>query len=165
MRIAQLAGIYLAAFIATSQIPSAMAQSSGGAEPRKSIEAIVAKFDAAYEAHDAAAIAALYADDGIQVPARPSPTLGALISGRTNIQKFFADAFKVFQHQKQEIVASGIVGNSGAWYVSELHLTGSGQNGPAKIDGHLGVTLVRSGSDWKIVLTTANGAPPAPSAK
>jgi uncharacterized protein (TIGR02246 family) len=128
---------------------------------RKAVEDVLAKFDAAYDKHDAAAIAALYAETGTQVPARPSPTFGAVVSGRPNIEKFFVNAFHVFGNQSQKLIASGPLGGDAIWYVSELHLTGQGPNGPVRIDGHLGGVLIRNGSGWEIVMTTANGGPPS----
>jgi len=108
---------------------------------------------------DPVGLAALYTPDGVFLPARPSPTLGAVITSRANVEKFFADAFKTFHHSEQRATEAHALGD-GVWFVGEVHLTGQSEKGPVEINGRLGGVLVRAGGSWEIRMVTVNAAPP-----
>lgn len=127
-------------------------------EARQTAEALIAQLDAAYNRHDAAGIASLFAEDATLVPARPSPTLGAVLSGRLQIEKFFAHAVTMFGQQTETVVDAGPIGDAGIWLVTELHLAGHGQ-----LEGHVGGVLVRSGNGWQIRMSTVSARPPGAS--
>jgi ketosteroid isomerase-like protein len=130
---------------------------------RQAAETISTQVEAAYNRHDAAAIGALYTPDGTLLPARPSPSLGAVITGPPAIERFFADAFKTFTAASHKLVEAHPVGESAVFMIAELHLTGQGEQGPLRLDGHFGSVLERSGVTWKIRMTVTNGsAAPAP---
>lgn len=137
----------------------ATAQETPMQNARQTAEAISTKLDAAYNKHDAAGIARLYVMDATFVPARPIPPLGAVITGREGIEKYFTTAFKTFTHETGKIVAAGPLDNDAVWFVRELHLTGRSEGGLRRIDGHVGGVLVESGGSWQIRMTVTNGRP------
>jgi uncharacterized protein (TIGR02246 family) len=61
---------------------------------REEIEAVFKKFQEAYNEHDAAAAAALYTEDAVEVRSWPAAQNGGINSGRQAIEKMFAEDFK-----------------------------------------------------------------------
>lgn len=125
---------------------------------RQAAESLSAQFNAAYNRHDAAAIAALFSPDGTFLPVKPSPSLGAVITGRPAIERFFSDGFKTFDTQSAKVVEAHPVGDSELFMIEELHLTGRDAQGPLRLDGHVGGLLVRTGGQWQLLMTVANGS-------
>jgi len=128
-------------------------------EARKVAADMAMKFDTAYNKHDAAGVAALYAEGGTFVPARPAPGLGSVVTGRDGIEKFFAGTFNTVGSETTRIVDAGRLGDGAIWYVAELHLSGRGPTGQISIDGVQGAVLVRNGSNWQYRLTTVTLRP------
>jgi hypothetical protein len=47
--------------------------------------------------------------------------------------------------------------------IGEFHVSGQGQNGPLKVDGHYSAVYVREGGVWKIrLIAGVRDAPPPP---
>jgi uncharacterized protein (TIGR02246 family) len=151
--------LLLIALIAVASVTSAATQPKKSMDARQAAEVVLAKFDVAFNKQDAAGIAALFVPGGTFVPALPSPTLGAVMSGQQKIEKFFSAAFHTFTTESLKVVKAGPLGDTAVWAVADLHLTGQGQNGPVEIRGHVGTVFVRSGGTWKIQMTIANGKP------
>ena len=128
-------------------------------EARKIAADIAAKCDAAYNKHDAAGVAALYAKNGALVPARRARLFGLFVTGRHAIEKFFTGEFNEFGNQEITINDAGPLSEGSMWYIAGVHLSGQGKNGPTSIDGVQVATLVRDGSDWEYRMTTVTLRP------
>ncbi len=131
---------------------------------RGTAEAVISKFDAAYNRHDAAAIAALFTNDAVFLPAgRMQAQQGSLVTGRQNIGAFFQGLFANFGNQRERIVEARSIGDAGVWYVSEVELSGQmqlqGQARPVQLQVLAGVVVVRDGGQWRISMATANPTP------
>jgi ketosteroid isomerase-like protein len=82
----------LAALVIGFPAPAlAQGQNTVDPEVRQQIEAVLMKFDEAYNKNDAAAIAALYTQDAVRVMSWESE--GGLASGQQAIEKWFAVQF------------------------------------------------------------------------
>jgi ketosteroid isomerase-like protein len=126
------------------------------------IQAIGKAYDEAVNNNDAAAIAALYAEDAVFVSTR------GIIHGRQAIEKWYADVFQRW-HPKNHIGkpdgAPHIIGMAGneAWVTGEWSETGQGKTGdPVQIKGYWSAIDSREGDDWKIRMLTYNLTPAPP---
>ena len=131
--------------------PALAQQNAAGVDPaiiQQLENTISAKWNEAYNKHDAAAIAALYTEAAVFLT-----TTGPLY-GQKAIEKFFEDVFaswKPTNHKSHRdpnsfrMLGSAIT-SAGSW--SE---TGQGQNGEAiPIKGYWSEINVREGDTWKI---------------
>ena len=128
------------------------------------LDAIGKKYEEAVTNNDAAAVAALFAEDGVFV------TDTGPLYGRNAIEKWYADVFKAWQpknhigktdpNSPRFIGTTDNVASNGEW--SE---TGQGETGdPIHIKGYWSAIDTREGNDWKILMLTGNTTP-APSAE
>ncbi len=118
------------------------------------------KFDEAFNNNDAAAVAAFFTEDAVQVtPEGP-------IYGREAIEKQFADLFTQNLHVTEHINktdrpphAIGTAGNE-VWRNGEWSFTLQGKSGgPIQLKGYWSAINVREGDDWKIRMLTYNLSP------
>ncbi len=116
-----------------------------------------AKWVAAYDAGDAAAIAALFSADGtFDAPS------GAVIKGREAIMKALAGRIKAGWTSETISVREAHAAGDAIWATGEYSLTGSGEVEGKHASGNFGEVFVRDGDDWRLVLLTANVIPPKP---
>jgi uncharacterized protein (TIGR02246 family) len=126
-------------------------------QDRQQIDAsIVKKLEEACNKNDAAAVAAVFTEDAVQVAPE------GLFSGRLAIEKRYADVFQRWHltnyiSKRDQLNA---IGNE-AWAVGEWSCTLEGQNGPVQVKGYDSGIYVRDGDTWKIRMATFNVAPPA----
>jgi uncharacterized protein (TIGR02246 family) len=129
------------------------------ADPQmKQIVALFMKFDEAFNRSDAAAIAASFTEDAIQVAPE------GVFSGRQAIEKRYAES--VFQqwHSSDHVgkilevitVGNGIC-SVGEWSSNARNSDGS----TTQANGYFSTVLVREGDTWKIRISTFNFALPA----
>ena len=130
---------------------------------RDELIALNKKFDEGFVNSDAAALAALYTEDGVHVTFNEPP-----IFGREAIQKHFEDDFKKIQFIKYlsnlEEYSPHVIGTAGnvLWSTGEFDQTFRVEHGnPLRIKGHLLTVLVREGDALKIKVDTLNFAGPA----
>jgi uncharacterized protein (TIGR02246 family) len=137
-------------------LPS-FAQQKDAVDPKvqQQIRLLAAKYDEAINRRDAAAVAALYSQDGVWV------THDGTFHGRQAIEKGYAQLdFKSWQIGNyfttvDRIIAVGNeVHSTGRW--SCLHKSWSGT--PGNADGHYSWTIIRDGDTWKIRRNTASGS-------
>jgi uncharacterized protein (TIGR02246 family) len=127
-------------------------------------EQIVKKFDEAFNNGDAAAVAALYTEDAVQVtPQGP-------VFGREAIEKLFTGMFQQghFSNHlnKDDQGSPHMIGTAGdeVWRTGEWSFTVQGKSGdPIKLKGYWSAINVREGEAWKIKMLTFN-VTPAPAA-
>jgi uncharacterized protein (TIGR02246 family) len=113
----------------------------------KAAEDLGAKWVAAYDAGDAAAIAALFTPDAVFIPAS-----GAVLKGRDAIEKALAGRMKAGWTKETVKVT--------AWAVGDYALIGSGENEGKQAGGKFGETLVHDANGWHFVVLVANAPPP-----
>lgn len=129
---------------------------------RQQIENLTAAFVGDWNRQDAAGVANIFTPDGVWVV--PAPAGRQLYVGTQAIQQHLEDDFKsgetsnqstveqVWPFETDKVVAFGA-----------FHLSGQGQTGPIKIDGHWTAVDVRGiDGSWKTRLLTALRDPPPP---
>jgi uncharacterized protein (TIGR02246 family) len=113
------------------------------------------KWVAAYNAGDAAALAALFTPDGVFIP--PS---GVVLKGREAIKNALAGRMKAgWTKETVNVTDAGAAGNA-AWAVGDYALIGSGENEGKQLSGKFGETLVHDSDGWYFAMLVANSAPP-----
>ncbi len=131
---------------------------------RQQLDAFVKGEDEAYNKNDAAAIAATFTKDAVQVtPEGP-------IYGREAIEKYYSDLLQKI-HFSNHITkvdpdsphAIGATGND-MWATAEWNVTIQGQSGgPIQLKGYWGAIKAREGDTWKTRMGCYN-ITPAPAA-
>ena len=131
------------------------AQQKDAVDPKvaQQIQALMAKWDEAFNRSDSGALAALYTDDAVQV------TVHGTFRGREAIAKEYAErSFRQYQSNNHVLNVDRInaVGNdvcaTGKWRCAFHDTDGRDKH----IDGHYSWILVRQGNSWKISRSTAD---------
>src|SRR5271166_3736452 len=156
--------VALAALAISFALP-AVAQEKETVDP-KIMEQFIAlgkKYAEAVNNNDAAALAALYAEDAVFV-IETGP-----IYGREAIEKHWTDTFKQWHFSnhfdKGDQYFPHVIGTAGneVWGNGEWSDTIQGKSGdPIQIKGYWGDIFVREGDEWKILMDTANTTPAPP---
>jgi uncharacterized protein (TIGR02246 family) len=129
------------------------------ADPQmKQIVALFMKFDEAFNRSDAAAIAATFTEDAMQVAPE------GVFSGRQAIEKRYAES--VFQqwHSSNHVgkILELITVGNGICSVGEWSSNARNSNGSTtQANGYFSTVLVREGDTWKIRISTFNFALPS----
>jgi uncharacterized protein (TIGR02246 family) len=135
---------------------SASAQPVDQGTPQK-IKELVATYVEKFNKQDFAGIAGLYTTDGVLVSSAPK----VVKTGPQEIEQNYQNAYKSgLNHLELTVDQVSPLGTDAAISMGEYHLTGQGQNGPMKVDGHWTGVDVREGGVWKIRLATAFPNPP-----
>ena len=122
---------------------------------QKLYDTISKKWNEAYNNHDAAAIGALYTEDGVQV----NPD--GFVYGRKAIENWLADVFKSWQPKNHtstidphsvRMLGPDNLTRSGEW--SETGKEKNGEDVPIK--GYWSEIDTREGDGWKISVLTGN---------
>ena len=131
---------------------------------REQILALSKKFEVAWNNNDAAALAALFTQDGIEV------TDHGPIYGREALQKNWADMFQKVHFSNHVATVDEyspyIIGTAGneMWMTGKYSFTVKSENfGPVEQKGNFCQILVREGDSWKVRASTWN-ITPAPAA-
>jgi uncharacterized protein (TIGR02246 family) len=115
------------------------------------------KWVAAYDAGDAAAIAALFTPDGVFIA--PS---GVVLKGREAIKNALAGRMKAgWTKETVNVTDAGAAGNA-AWAIGDYALIGSGENEGKQLGGKFGETLVHDSDGWHFAMLVGNSTPPKP---
>jgi ketosteroid isomerase-like protein len=157
--------VILMALVISFALP-VFAQQKDTVDPqiRQQIDALDKKIGEAYSKDDAAAVAALFTEDGVLV--RPQ---GA-VYGREAIEKLYAETFQIIRLSNDITKADqnsphriGTAGNE-IWETGEWSVTLQGQKGPPiQLKGYNAFVDIREGDDWKIRMQIFNVTPaPAP---
>jgi uncharacterized protein (TIGR02246 family) len=144
--------------IAIGLTTSAPAQRQVDQNTRQQLDSLYAAYHDNWNKQDAAGIASLYTADGVLV----TSDVKAVSNGSAEIVEHYKDLFKrgITHHDSATIDQIMPLGNNAVMIVGEYHLSGQGQNGPIKADGHYTAVDVLEGSAWKIRLLTATPNPP-----
>lgn len=118
--------------IAIGLVTSASAQGVDQ-NTKQQIEQIIAAYHDAWNNHSGAGVAALYTKDAILVTQAPQ----IVKHGQQEIEQNYEKAFATLPHHDSATADEIIPLGAGEFMsVGEYHLTGQGQSGPTKIDGH-----------------------------
>jgi uncharacterized protein (TIGR02246 family) len=124
-------------------------------DAKKTADDFATKWVAAYDAGDAAALAALFTPDGIfNAPS------GAVLKGRDAIEKALAGRIKAGWTKETVTTTDAGAAGSAVWASGEYGLLGSGEVAGKQSGGHFGWVLVRDGDAWHVAMLTANVTPP-----
>ena len=87
-------------------------------------------------------------------------------NGTQEIVEHYKDVFKrgITHHDSATVDQFLPLGSNAVMTVGEYHLSGQGQSGPIKADGHYTAVNILDGGAWKIRLLTATNPPPPTSA-
>jgi uncharacterized protein (TIGR02246 family) len=124
-------------------------------DAKKTADDFATKWVMAYDAGDAAALAALFTQDGVfNAPS------GAVLKGRDAIEKALAGRIKAgWTKETVTTTDAGMAGNA-VWAAGEYSLLGFGEVAGKQTGGHFGWVLVRDGDAWHVAMLTANVTPP-----
>jgi uncharacterized protein (TIGR02246 family) len=112
----------------------------------------------AFNARDAAKVAALYKEDAVLMPPNQ-----AMVKGRANIQSFWAAALKEGAASLQLRPMESSSGGTQAFETGTYSLTTKGAGGaPAAENGKYVIVLHRVGADWQIAYDIYNSDQPPP---
>ena len=140
--------VILPSLIVGFAIP-ALAQES----PRKAVEAFFGKYNDTILKKDAAGLAAMYTQDGIEVtPQGP-------VAGREALQKLFTGALKPVIDHAAKVDQVGAVSDAPLWATGSWSATIESSNGPMKISGFWGATFTRDVGDLRMTTLTYNMTP------
>jgi uncharacterized protein (TIGR02246 family) len=146
--------MYLLRFL----VPLVMGLSSLSAyaqDAKKTADDFATKWVTAYDAGDAAALAALFTQDGVfNAPS------GAVLKGRDAIEKALAGRIKAGWTKETITTNDAAMAGSAIWAAGEYGLLGSGEVAGKQTGGHFGWVLVRDGDAWHAAMLTANVTPP-----
>jgi uncharacterized protein (TIGR02246 family) len=124
-------------------------------DAKKTADDFAAKWVTAYDAGDAAALAALFTQDGVfNAPS------GAVLKGRDAIEKALAGRIKAGWTKETVTTTDTGMAGSAVWAAGEYALVGSGEVAGKQSSGHFGWVLVRDGDAWHAAMLTANVTPP-----
>ena len=124
-------------------------------DAKKTADDFAAKWVTAYDAGDAAALAALFTQDGVfNAPS------GAVLKGRDAIEKALAGRIKAGWTKETITTNDAAMAGSAIWAAGGYGLLGSGEVAGKQTGGHFGWVLVRDGDAWHAAMLTANVTPP-----
>ena len=141
----------LVSVLAISLAVPAVAEPISEQEARQAGENIVQAYNKAGQAKDAAGLAAVYTEDAVLVMPE-----GPLV-GRAAIERYFADAFKVFNLEAAKLDQVKMIADGQVMLrVGSFTGTLQGARGISKVRGYWSSTDVREGGKWKIRLEENN---------
>jgi hypothetical protein len=139
--------------LAVSPVVSALAQEQNAVDPEvhQQIEAAVLKYQEAYNNYDAAATAALFTLDAVEVVGSEMADAGSLASGREAIEKRYATHFASSPSKSSLKLVQVYAIGSEVCAISEFsrHRFRVG-------NGYQATIYVREADDWKILMAYAN---------
>jgi uncharacterized protein (TIGR02246 family) len=128
--------------------------------PEANVKTLAIDFSAAYNKHDADAIAALFVEDGVFVPAN-----GQVIRGRGEIKKYHQAAFDrgAMDHSAQVLEVQQIKPADAVYALGTFGFALPRKDAdPIKVAGSWTAVDVKDGDRWRIRLLFASVPPPPP---
>ena len=140
--------------LAVGLIASAAAQQVSEQDVRQAAESVLDAWNKTVQQKDAAAHAALFTEDAVQVTPR------GLVSGRAAIESRAAEDFKSFSFDSAKLEQIAMVGTDVMLRAGTWSGTYDGPRGPVHLQGYWSDADVRDGNTWKIRQETYNVTPP-----
>jgi uncharacterized protein (TIGR02246 family) len=115
------------------------------------VAALIRSYDEAFNRKDAAAVAAIFTPDGIEITEAP------VVSGREAIEQHYRDAFKAGWSDVMVNVDQFHVKDDMTWGVGDWHANAPGPGNTTRLaHGNWGAIWVKSGGAWKLRMLTNN---------
>jgi len=149
----QIPQILMAAAISSLLLPLAAIGQKGDARDRQAIQAVMDRFEDAWNRHDAKAFAAVFAEDADFTNWR-----GTGASGRSKIEEFHAPMFATIfknSHQKYTDIRTRFVRPDVAAVDVRWEMTGATDphgNPRPEPQGLLNFVMAKNGGQWQIVV-------------
>ncbi|HET6308945.1 MAG TPA: nuclear transport factor 2 family protein [Rhodopila sp.] len=121
---------------------------------REAADAAAKQFESAYNAGNAAGIAALFAKDGVYLT-----PVGTMLSDPQDIQKAIGGRMKAGWTKEVVKVVDAHPAGEGVWAIGQYSITGTGASSGKEIGGYYAVVMRREGSDWRYQLLIGNLKP------
>jgi uncharacterized protein (TIGR02246 family) len=122
------------------------------------LDKLTKAYMSAFNAKDAAKVAALYTEDAVLMPPNQ-----AMVKGRANIQSFWAGALKEGAASLELRPMESSIGGTQAFEAGTYTLASKGAGGAAATEiGKYVIVLHRVGADWKIAYDIYNSDQPPP---
>lgn len=122
---------------------------------KRVVDDVVAKWLTAYNANEPANIAALFTPDGVFLASSAKE-----FKGRESIEKAVAGRMKAGWTKETISVREAHSVGDIIWATGEYTLIGSGEMSGKQYSGMFGDVFVKDEDGWRLVLLTANAAPP-----
>jgi uncharacterized protein (TIGR02246 family) len=157
----RMTGVVAAAVLLVSTVAALGGQGAGKGSQSEAIRAVADAYVKASLAGDAKAIAALYADDAVEMPPNEP-----MVKGRTAIEQFYQKLFgsgtkmATFSITHLESTAVGDSGYDVGTY--QQSVAPKGATAPVKDSGKYTVILKRSAGAWKVAYAIYNSDLPPP---
>jgi uncharacterized protein (TIGR02246 family) len=132
------------------------AQQTSDQAARQAADSVVQAHNKAFQAKDAAAAAALYSEDVIEV------TPDGPLVGRGALEKNFAELLKIFTPEPAKLDQVVMIGDAMRLRTGTWEGVIQSPNGPVPVKGYWATTDVREGNSWKIRMETALPMSPPP---
>jgi uncharacterized protein (TIGR02246 family) len=127
-----------------------VAQQKSAIDPKQQIRVLAKKHDEAVNRHDAAAVAALYTQDGVLTTYDHGSFRGRKAIENAYARLYFNRPFINYFTTVNRVTAVGYqVNSTGTWSATQ-----NVNDGPAKDVGHYSWVVVREGDTWKIRMAT-----------
>jgi len=131
---------------------------SAQAKTDPALDKLSKAYMSAFNARDAAKVAALYKEDAVLMPPNQ-----AMVKGRANIQSFWAAALKEGAASLQLRPMESSIGGTQAFEAGTYTLATKGAGGAAATEnGKYVIVLHRVGADWQIAYDIYNSDQPPP---
>jgi uncharacterized protein (TIGR02246 family) len=128
-----------------------VAQQKTAFDPKQQIRVLAKTHDEAVNKHDAAAVAALYTQDGVLTTYDHGSFRGRKDIENVYARWYFKRQFSNYFTTVNRVTAVGNqIRSTGTWSATPQNVNG----GPAKDVGHYSWVVVREGDTWKISIAT-----------
>ena len=152
--------LYRAAIGVVLLATPAFAAEHTDAEAQKAVQGFADNYQRLYNTKDAKGIAALYTDDGMEVP--PAPP----VTGRDNIENWFASIFKAgASNLRLDLKQVHMLGDSEVLAIGQFTVTlpkPGGAEGTHEVNGNFVNVYQWSNDTLKYLVHTSNFIPPQP---
>ena len=142
--------------LAISLAAPASAQQVSEQDARQAGQSVLDAWNKTAQQKDAAAHAALFTEDAVQV------TPQGLVSGRAAIEGRAAEDFKSLRFDPSKLEQAKMIGTEVMLRAGTWSGTYNGPDGPVHLKGYWSDVDVRDGNTWKIRQETYNVTPPPP---
>jgi uncharacterized protein (TIGR02246 family) len=142
--------------LAVGLAASAAAQQVSEQDARQAGQSVLDAWNKTMQQKDAAAHAALFTEDAVQV------TPQGLVSGRAAIESRAAEGFKNFTSDPSKLEQVKMIGTEVMLRAGTWSGTYNGPHGPVHLKGYWSDADVRDGNTWKIRQETYNVTSPPP---
>ncbi|HJS86631.1 MAG TPA: nuclear transport factor 2 family protein [Acetobacteraceae bacterium] len=118
---------------------------------REAADTVARRFESAYNAGNPAAIASLFAKDGVYL----TPG-GTILTNRQAIEQAIARRMKAGWTRVSLTVFNAHPAGDAVWAIGEYTIAGTAQNSGKEIGGYYAEVLTREGPEWRLSMWIGN---------